>query len=350
MSFIIEDNSLDNKDLLKNESIFNVANGYIGIRGNFEEGYPEGFETIRGTYINAFYEVNPIQYGEKLFGFPDSKQSIVNVIDSQTMNIYIDGERFSLFNGEVLSFKRAFDCREGFVLREIHWKSQKGFEFKIRIKRIASFTVPELFLTSCEIESVNYEGRIEIVSEVNGDVTNYACSEDPRVGSYNVDLLDDIKLYFEGDTSIVSARTKNSNLKTACCVRHYIDCPHSITFSMDEKRIRGCIILKIAAGSRVKIDKYAVYTDSLRHKNPAEDSLEICTEISKKPGNHYFELQKQYLDAFWQNSDVVIEGCESLETGIRYNIYQLLQSVGKDRISNICAKGLSGEGYEGHYF
>ena len=35
---------------------------------------------------------------------------------------------------------------------------------------------------------------------------------------------------------------------------------------------------------------------------------------------------------------------------VRYNLYQLLQSAGKDEHSNIAAKGLSGEGYEGHYF
>ena len=39
-----------------------------------------------------------------------------------------------------------------------------------------------------------------------------------------------------------------------------------------------------------------------------------------------------------------------LQEGIRFNLYQLLQSVGKDPVSNIAAKGLSGEGYEGHYF
>ncbi len=31
-------------------------------------------------------------------------------------------------------------------------------------------------------------------------------------------------------------------------------------------------------------------------------------------------------------------------------MYQLLSSAGKDEHSNICAKGLSGGGYEGHYF
>ncbi len=38
------------------------------------------------------------------------------------------------------------------------------------------------------------------------------------------------------------------------------------------------------------------------------------------------------------------------QLSIRFNMYQLYQSVGRDRYSNISAKGLSGEGYEGHYF
>jgi alpha,alpha-trehalose phosphorylase len=85
MSFIIEDYSIQNEDLLKNESLFHVANGYLGVRGNFEEGYRESFGTIRGTYINAFHEVNNMQYSEKLHGFPETKQNILNIIDAQTI-------------------------------------------------------------------------------------------------------------------------------------------------------------------------------------------------------------------------------------------------------------------------
>ena len=45
-----------------------------------------------------------------------------------------------------------------------------------------------------------------------------------------------------------------------------------------------------------------------------------------------------------------IGGDEKLQLAIRFNLFQLLQSVGKEPLSNIAAKGLTGEGYEGHYF
>ena len=56
-SYILEKNGFekDNADLLLNETLFHNANGYQGVRGNFEEGYPEGYDTIRGQYINGFY-------------------------------------------------------------------------------------------------------------------------------------------------------------------------------------------------------------------------------------------------------------------------------------------------------
>lgn len=53
---------------------------------------------------------------------------------------------------------------------------------------------------------------------------------------------------------------------------------------------------------------------------------------------------------FWQDSDVLIEGDPILQKGIRFNLYHLYQAAGRDHSTNIPAKGLTGAGYEGHYF
>ncbi len=47
----------------RNETIFALANGYIGMRGTFEEGYSGPKNTsFNGTYINGFYEIHDITY------------------------------------------------------------------------------------------------------------------------------------------------------------------------------------------------------------------------------------------------------------------------------------------------
>jgi alpha,alpha-trehalose phosphorylase len=47
---------------------------------------------------------------------------------------------------------------------------------------------------------------------------------------------------------------------------------------------------------------------------------------------------------------VQIDGDDALQQGLRFNAFHLLQSVGRDGRTNIAAKGLTGEGYEGHTF
>ena len=64
----INDIKLDNDNLLLNESLFHNANGYIGVRSAFEEGYPEEFTSIRGQYINGFYDYSPAKQAETLYG------------------------------------------------------------------------------------------------------------------------------------------------------------------------------------------------------------------------------------------------------------------------------------------
>jgi alpha,alpha-trehalose phosphorylase len=60
--------------------------------------------------------------------------------------------------------------------------------------------------------------------------------------------------------------------------------------------------------------------------------------------------QAAWLADFWAEADVGIDGDDALQQGVRFNQFHLLQSVGRDGRTNIAAKGVTGEGYEGHYF
>ena len=53
------------KDLRENESVFALGNGFIGMRGNLEEGSATGADTIQGSFLNGVFDSEPIVYGEK---------------------------------------------------------------------------------------------------------------------------------------------------------------------------------------------------------------------------------------------------------------------------------------------
>ena len=338
------------EDIKLKETLFALANGYLGVRANFEEGIPKTNSSTRGTYINAFYESEEIQYGEKLFGFPDRSQSIVNLIDSQSLTIEIGGENFSLFEGEVIDYSREVDFREGVVKRNVHWKSPKGNEIKISWKRLVSFLVKELFLIEVEVESVNFTGTVKLSSLADGDVTNMVSEDDPRVGSSSAKSLQVIDVLQENESSFVSAQTLNTKQTVACGISHTGSKPTDKKVNCFENSTEHTFSYKIEPGNQISLTKFAIYTDSRRHNSPLGQNKELLSKAISQPFAYYQDAQKEYLKNFWDNADVSITGDEELQQGIRFNMYHLLQSVGKDQVSNISAKGLTGEGYEGHYF
>ena len=58
----LRETELDLKVLAQAGSIFALANGHIGLRGNLDEGEPNG---LPGTYLNGFYERRPLPYAER---------------------------------------------------------------------------------------------------------------------------------------------------------------------------------------------------------------------------------------------------------------------------------------------
>src|SRR6185295_12691441 len=68
----------DAADLGVTETLFAVGNGYLGMRGNVEEGNDSH---SHGTFINGFHETWPIRHPEEAFGLARVGQTIVNVPD-----------------------------------------------------------------------------------------------------------------------------------------------------------------------------------------------------------------------------------------------------------------------------
>ncbi|WP_342504845.1 glycosyl hydrolase family 65 protein [Sporosarcina sp. FSL K6-2383] len=350
MSWTLTKSELDNDSLLQNESLLSLGNGYLGVRGNFEEGYPQTYKSIRGTYINAFHDEIELQYGEKLHGFPDIQQKIVNIIDGQSVQIWLDDEVFSLFEGEVIHFERKLHMDKGFAERIIHWKSSKGREVRLHFKRLVSFITKELLAVDIKIVPVSPIQQIKVISTVNGDVSNFVDKTDPRIASGHAKRLHVIEARQQEQWIIVKNRTYETELEVACVASSQVS-PENYQYESNTTDSGVEQTYLFEGDETIHFTKYSVYTDTLRHGEAVVDkAVAVQQQLSATKFEELLLEQKNYLDRFWSKSDVAIDGDARLQEGIRFNLYQLLQSVGKDPVSNIAAKGLSGEGYEGHYF
>src|SRR5688500_18013941 len=145
------------------ETTFSTANGYLGMRGGFQEGRPS---FLHGTFINGFYETWPIAYGEKAYGFAKTGQTIVNVPDGKIVRLYVDDEPFSLDRARVLSYERAIDMRAGVFSREVLWETPTGKQVLMRASRLVSFTERHLAAISYEVTVLNARAPVVIASDL----------------------------------------------------------------------------------------------------------------------------------------------------------------------------------------
>jgi alpha,alpha-trehalose phosphorylase len=340
----------------RSETIFALGNGFIGMRGTYEEGFahPDG-QSVNGTYINGFYESETIRYPEIAYGFAETSQTMLNVSRARTLYLQIEGERFDLFSGTVLEYRRALDMRAGLLERTIRWRSPGGREVQVEIIRLVSFRRKHLAAIRYRVTPLNFSGQVQIISLLDGDVTNVPASKDPRVGSgLQGRVLDVEMLRAEGEQAVIQQTTHHSGMSLACAVGHRLTTNvfHTASTTQDALAATLTYTLQAAVGEPITLDKFIAYVTTQDY--PADRLPEQAQAVIAAAQASGFatlcEEQAAYLAHFWHHADIEIEGDPALQQGLRFNMFHLLQSVGRDGKTNIAAKGVTGEGYEGHYF
>ena len=163
----VTDLNLSTYHLKLNEALFHNANGYIGIRYDFEEGYGDKMKYIPSQYINGFYDFTEMKQAENLYGLIREKHVMVNIANTQFIKLYVDDEEFSMFTGTILQSKLSLNMDKGITIRDVIWRSPKGKEVHIAIKRMASFHQLSLFTIDYEIELLNLNYNYFIIKGDN---------------------------------------------------------------------------------------------------------------------------------------------------------------------------------------
>lgn len=336
-----------------NQTLFALGNGYIGTRGNFEEGAHYGGHD--GTFINGFYDYYDLAYGEKYKGYPDRSHAMLNVTKGKVIEIYINGERFDLSTGTIDAYERHLNFKEGVLVRSVTWTSPKGDTLRYHSQRLVSFENKHLMVNRIRITPLNFDGDVTIISSLDGQVTNITKADDPRIGvEFEGDELQVERTDINDVLGTMESTTKSSGLSLVTIMKNqmtYEGNSHTTVEKMDTL-VSHQYTVEAKKNEDILLDKYVTYhAYSEDQKDQVYDEAIACIERAYKQGfKAHVASQEAYLSDFWNHADVQIEGDDATLQGIRFNMYHLLQSVGRDGLTNIAAKGLTGEGYEGHYF
>lgn len=331
------------------ETLFHVANGYLGVRGCPEEGAAYS-GSIRGCYIGGFYDTVELAYPERLYGFAQQAQRLINLPDIQTMRLFWDRQELTPATCPTLGYRRWLDTREGAAHRQLRYRCPGSGALTVTISRMASFVRPELFLTVMEIASENADGDLEIVAGVDCHVRNHIDPDDPRVASESGAYL-----FFEGtellaDGGLARCRTSCSGLELAICQCLRADSGSAVRAETGESGFTLRISHRLESGRRLTVEKHTVLSDSRRQACPGAHARQLADDCLRAGAQVLLAEQAGYLERFWEQALVEIDGEPAAQEAMEYNLFALLQSTGRDGITSVASKGLSGEGYEGHFF
>ncbi len=347
--------------LSQGETIFALSNGYLGMRGCFEEGGPIG---QNGTFINGFYESWPIVYPETAYGLATTGQSILNVTDTTIIKLYVDDEVFWLPHAHLLHFERRLDMRAGTLDRDIVWETPAGKQVSVRSQRLVSLAHRHMAAIWYEVTLLNADAAIVISSEMiaNGPSPRTNGS-DPRQGKvFPGPVLHNQLSRAKDQRMVLCHATKESRMMLACGVDHRLEAEGEVSWKTYVTEDMGRAVATLAArrGQPVTLRKYIAY-QTTRTAPPDElcERAERTLDRAVKLGfQTLLREQHDALDIFWSTSDIqVTANAEAarrstieMQQAIRFNLFHVMQASARAENSGVPAKGLTGQAYEGHYF
>ncbi|HYF24218.1 MAG TPA: family 65 glycosyl hydrolase, partial [Baekduia sp.] len=344
----------------RGETIFALSNGYLGVRGTPEEGRPV---RAPATYINGFHETWPIIHPEEAFGIARHGQTMVKVPEATTLQLFVDDEPLHLPTARLRRYSRVLDFRAGMLERELTWSTPGGRHVRVRSCRLVSLEHRHVVAVAYEVVLDDCSAPLVIRSEVR-NLEDVAPADgagrrtDPRVGSE----LPGRVLHCEaaerdGERLLLGYRTSNSGMTLGVGVDHVIetDAPHRTEVSLDGDRSEVIVTADGQPGVPVRITKFAAYQSS-RSAEPAELAERCRWTLDRVVRGGFGDLRKAQraeLDLFWDRADVRVEAGErtdAVQQAVRWNLFQVAQATWRAEGTGVPAKGLTGRGYEGHYF
>jgi alpha,alpha-trehalose phosphorylase len=333
------------------ESIFALANGHIGLRGNLDEGEPYG---IPGTYLNSFYELRPLPYAEAGYGYPESGQTVVNVTNGKVIRLLVDDEPFDPRYGQLHSHERVLDLRAGTLSRSVEWASPAGQLVRIRTVRLVSFTQRAIAAICYDVEPLHDTARLIVQSELVANEDLPAMRDDPRVAAALGSALQPEEHHDSAHSALLVHVTRRSGLRVAAAMDHVVESTERVDITTESHPdwARTTIACELRPGQMLRVVKFMGYGWSSQRSRPAlRDQVHAAVAAARFTGwDGLVTAQRGYLDDFWDSADVHIEGDPELQQAARFSLFHVLQGGARAERRPIAAKGLTGTGYDGHVF
>jgi len=311
------------------ETLFTIGNGFLGVRGSYEESFPG--ETPATLIAGIFTQTHA-----------ESIPELAIIPNPLTLRIKINHEPFHLSIGNIVGYERILNMKTAKLHRNILWLSPSGVLTRFQFTRFTSLTNPHILIIQLKfivltagIHAIYIENSIGESRTRNGNLWSKLTATDTAEGIH------------------ITASTNQTGYEVA------------LSSQLDIQNINGKIANHITSSDKsqqsVKFDvqdhqevivtKYVAIHTNQSTSTPLKAAKETLQTAIDTGGEI---LQKKHELAWkqaWDRADIRIEGDEIAQHALRFCTYHLLCAAPQqDQNTSIGAKTLSGTGYNGHIF
>ncbi|GAB4570360.1 MAG: glycoside hydrolase family 65 protein [Anaerolineae bacterium] len=302
------------------ETIYTIGNGYVGVRGAFEETYPgqQPLFLIHGVFNQPAHLSVPELAPAPLW---------------YAVSLTINGQTFSLADGTILGFERTLSLRHGVLRRAVLWSAPDGTICRLIFERFASMAREHVMVQRITVRAVNRPVALRLLL---------------HWGPVDAAHWKNATVCYEQDGSmLLHAQTTQSGYGLGMAAA--VDVPGAAQIQATDQGVQVAYALEVNQDA-VVTRAVSVYTTRTTAE-PLAAARDLLAEVAPHGFDGLLAEHRAAWDAIWRDADVIIRGDDYAQQAIRFAIYHLtIAAPRQDERVSIGAKTLSGTGYKGHVF
>ena len=313
------------------ESIFALANGYMGVRASLETNSLLGDP---GFYVAGVFD--------QMYGFA---HEIVNLPCWLGLGINVDGFSVDLSKGVMLEYRRTLDMRQGILFTHIVWRDAGMHTTRFELARLVHQSDKHVALQWGTITPLDYSAKVSFTSSIDAWAVKYASpSGAPR-------LQDAAPRDLGADGIGLAVSTRASGIRVALAARVVATGMTGREVRLTDDRITEAVAVPVEQGKSLAFEKRVVVFTSRDGAAPEALAQAALKELATRPLAAVIDSHTAAWAAIWKNADIRIEGDDRAQKALRFNVFHLASLVNPadDKVS-LAAKGLHGNGYNGMVF
>lgn len=339
----IKSDTLEIEDRRLQESLTAIGNGYMGMRGNFSETYSG--DSHQGFYLAGVWYPDKTRVGWWKNGYPEYFGKAINALNIAKINLNIDEVEVDLAVDPISNFTLALDMQKGTL--------SYGYDVRgvrVSAERFFSADVRELAVFKFGFEALDDQAHyIRIASVIDADVKN----EDANYDEQFWQVLDQAN---QSQGSYLATQTIANPFGieqfTVVASQSFAGDFEGLEQATAERSVTDVYGTVLKPKTSLIFEKRVVVTTSRDYADLAAVIAGNAAIVSEKVIDQaYQQLYQAQVTAWakrWELADVVIEGADAAQQGIRFNLFQLFSTYyGEDERLNIGPKGFTGEKYGG---